>query len=266
MSINIYQRINAVMSKVAYVKKDTAVTGGGANYKAVTRDAVVAILREEIRQAGIVVETSQISGGWTVLRDMNATPNPIKMGLYSGLYEVRFVNIDNPEDRAVIQIEAHANDNGDKAPGKAATYAEKTALLKQFLLETGLNDEERVAEKTITQDQADKFGFLIEEGDAMQLFMFMANFPPDSSERNQLFDSVPYGKKGRIKEEFLRLTSEASGMFGNWAADLKAAIESGDDQAVVECWDELEPIQKQKVWVHLEDKDQQFLKDRKSNG
>jgi hypothetical protein len=263
---NIYQRINAVMARVAYVKKDASVTGGGANYKAVTRDSVVGILREELVKAGIVVETSQLAGEWTVLRDVNAQPQPIKMGLYSGYYEVRFINIDNPEDRAVMNIEAHASDNGDKAPGKAATYAEKTALLKQFLLETGLNDEERPAEAGISQEQADQFGYLVEQGDAMALWLFMSQFPSDSIQRKELFDSIPYGQKSKIKEAFLSLSSEAVEIFGGWAVALSHGIETEDGQKVVEHWDELEQVQKQKVWALLSESDRNYLKARKANG
>ena len=67
------------------------------------------------------------------------------MHLYSGDYAVHFVNIDQPEDRVTICINAHAADNGDKAPGKCASYATKSAMLKMFSLETGENEESRIA-------------------------------------------------------------------------------------------------------------------------
>lgn len=259
--LNIYQRINEVMSKVSYIKKDANI----GTYKAVTRDAVVSLLREELVRAGVVVETSQISGEWITLKDLNATPQPVKMGLYKGLYSVSFVNIDNPkEDRAVIQIEAHANDNGDKAPGKAATYAEKTALLKQFLLETGLNDEER-QEQSITQEQADQFGYLVESGDEMGLFMFMSQFPPESQQRKELFDSVPYGQKGKIKEGFLELSGKAHKVFDEVAISIKRGIEKDDEQLIFENWDELPKEQKLAVWNRLDLEDKEFLKSRKLN-
>lgn len=141
--LNIYQRINKVMAEVEYVKKDKAVSGGGANYKAVTHDQVVSAVRSSLVKNGIVIEPKQISGEFLVLRDMNAKPAPVKMGLYTGSYEVNFVNIDKPEERTSITVQAHANDNGDKAPGKAMTYAVKTAVVKQFYLETGEDDESR---------------------------------------------------------------------------------------------------------------------------
>lgn len=140
--LNIYQRINNVMKAVQYVQKDSSISGGGANYKAVSHDQVVSVIREELVNNGIVIFPNQISGEFLIKRDLSATP-PVKMGLYSGTYEISFVNIDNSEDKVVATITAHANDNGDKAPGKSASYATKTAMLKVFSLETGENDESR---------------------------------------------------------------------------------------------------------------------------
>jgi hypothetical protein len=80
------------------------------------------------------------------------------MGLYTGTYEVNFVNIDDGSDRLTVTVQAHASDNGDKAPGKALSYATKSAILKALSLETGENDESREEikekSKTITPEQA----------------------------------------------------------------------------------------------------------------
>ena len=46
-----------------------------------------------------------------------------------------------------MTVEAHASDNGDKAPGKALSYATKSAILKTLSLETGENDESRVPDQ-----------------------------------------------------------------------------------------------------------------------
>ena len=47
-------------------------------------------------------------------------------------------------------------DNGDKAPGKAVTYATKAAILKILYLETGENEESRVSNtRPITVEQAE---------------------------------------------------------------------------------------------------------------
>ena len=162
--MNIYQRINAVMKQVQYVQKDKNVTGGGVNYKAVTHDQVTSVARAALVEAGVVIYPSQLEGGFLQMRDVNATPNPIKMGLYSGKYEVNFVGIDEG-DKLTVVVEAHANDNGDKAPGKALTYATKAAILKVLCLETGEDEESRADMANtdiITDEQANTlYGLLV---------------------------------------------------------------------------------------------------------
>lgn len=152
------------MQKVEYVQKDKAVTGGGQNYKAVTHDQVVSVCRAELVANGVLIFPNQVSGEFLVMRDVNATPQPVKMGLYTGTYEINFVNIDNGEDRITVTVQAHANDNGDKAPGKALTYATKSAILKVLNLETGENDESRSEQADVdfisTEQQQQLFNLL----------------------------------------------------------------------------------------------------------
>ena len=141
-ALNIYQRINNVMKAVQYVQKDSSVSGGGANYKAVSHDQVVSVARQALVDNGVMIFPNQTKGEFLIKRDLSATP-PVKMGLYSGTYEINFVNIDDGNDKITATVEAHANDNGDKAPGKALSYATKSAILKVLSLETGENDESR---------------------------------------------------------------------------------------------------------------------------
>lgn len=164
--MNIYQRINAVMQKVQYVQKDKQVSGGGASYKAVTHDQVISVARAALVECGVMIYPNQLEGGFLQMRDLNAQPNPVKMGLYSGKYEINFVGIDEG-DKVTVVVEAHANDNGDKAPGKALTYATKAAILKVLSLETG-EDEESRAELAnpdfITDEQARTlYGLLVDK-------------------------------------------------------------------------------------------------------
>ncbi len=130
---NIYQKINDVMQEVTYVQKDAKIQG----YKAVTHDQVVSVARQSFVKNGIVLEVDQVEGVF------DEPTQGAKMRLYHGTYEIRLINIDNPDDRVCVQMHAHALDNGDKAPGKAATYATKSAILKLLWLETGENDESR---------------------------------------------------------------------------------------------------------------------------
>ncbi|MFW0778394.1 MAG: ERF family protein [Rickettsiales bacterium] len=133
---NIYQRINLIMKEVEYVKKDASVQG----YKAVTHDQVTSVVRGPMVKHGVVLRLEQTASEIIERRDPE---KGIKMHLYGGTYNAHFVNIENPQDVATVTISAHAADNGDKAPGKCASYATKYAMLKMFCLETGEDDESR---------------------------------------------------------------------------------------------------------------------------
>lgn len=142
--MNIYQRINAVMKHVEYVQKDATVSG----YKAVSHDQVVSVARPSLVEHGVVVYPEQHDGA--IIGQVG------KMAHYQGSYTIHFVNIEEPSDRVSVPVHAHALDNGDKAPGKAVTYATKTAILKVLCLETGENDESRAEIRELSQPVTDE--------------------------------------------------------------------------------------------------------------
>ena len=60
----------------------------------------------------------------------------------------RFVNLDNPSEYIETTVYGDGLDTGDKAPGKAMTYADKYALMKAYKLSTGDDpDKEASPEK-----------------------------------------------------------------------------------------------------------------------
>ena len=145
--MNIYQRINAVRAQVSYVQKDKKVEGAG--YMAVTHDAVTSAIRPALIEQGIIVTPSLVSSR---VQDTGAvTAKHVPFIRYEGTYDIAFVNADMPEERIVSRIESHAIDHGDKAPGKAISYAVKYAMLKLFSLETGEDDESR-ADMTVKKE------------------------------------------------------------------------------------------------------------------
>lgn len=160
--LNIHQRINEVRKKVGYAKKDKEVSGQG--YKAVTHDAVTALLRNHLIEQGVLVVPRLMS---STTQDVGKTKNGAVVIRYAGRYEVDFVNCDNPDDRITVPCEAHANDSGDKAPGKATSYATKYAELKLFNIETGEDDEGRVEpyadQEKINENQVADLDAMIEE-------------------------------------------------------------------------------------------------------
>lgn len=143
-ALNLYQRINEIRKKVDYIQKDKSVGTGGSSYRAVTHDAVTAILREHLIAFGIVCVPLLVAS--------KANENGIKTDgtrsnqfRYDATYSFDFVNCDKPDEKLTIVIEAHAMDNADKAPGKALSYAKKYAVLKLFEIETGDDEESRYA-------------------------------------------------------------------------------------------------------------------------
>jgi len=138
---NIYQRINEVRKKVWYVRKEKEVDTGRGKYKATTHDAVTALVRNHLIEHGVLIiprlrESAVLNIGET----KNGTP----VIRYEAKFDIDFTNCDKPDDRITVPMEAHANDTGDKAPGKAVSYATKYAILKLFNIETGEDEESRV--------------------------------------------------------------------------------------------------------------------------
>ncbi len=132
---NIYQRINAVMEECSYIQKKQSQQGKGVKY-----DEVMAMIRFLLVKHGIVMVMRQNS--FDIIGGVEGT----KQKTYQGSYELDLVNIDKPDEKVTHTAYAHGMDGGDKAPGKAHTYAAKLMLVKGFGIETG-EDEESRAEK-----------------------------------------------------------------------------------------------------------------------
>lgn len=137
-AMNLHQRINEVRKHVAYIKKARKVE----SYMAVTHDQVTGELRDPLITFGIIIEPPSFVSS-RVADTGTKTAKGVPFIRYEAVYEIDFVNMDDPKDRITRRFEVHALDHGDKAPGKAASYAEKTAMLKMFNIETGEEDELR---------------------------------------------------------------------------------------------------------------------------
>lgn len=153
--LNVYQRINAVMRDCEYIQKKQAQQGKGVKY-----DEVIAMLREHLIKHGLVMVVRQTE--MCLLDGVEGT----KQKIYQGRYELDIINMDKPSEVVTHTTYAHGMDGGDKAPGKAQTYAVKILLVKGFALETG-EDEESRAEKmeklnTISLTEQDVLAALID--------------------------------------------------------------------------------------------------------
>lgn len=120
-TLNILQRINAVMQELDYLQKEKK---SGMQYSFVSHDKVTGAIRPLLVKHGIVCFPTDFN----VKQEGNRTQLQCK---------VRFVNIENHHDCIVVDSFGYGIDAQDKGPGKAISYAVKYALLKTFALETG---------------------------------------------------------------------------------------------------------------------------------
>lgn len=185
---NIYQRINKVRDAVKYLQKDAKVEG----YKAITHDAVTSACREHLTAHGVVVVPHQTASD---IVQVGETQKGTPIIRYSGWYDLHFVNMDAPEQSVTVTVEAHANDHGDKAPGKCLSYAVKSAMLKLFSIETGESEESRLdiarGMEPISKDQVQQIEDLIQEVGADKT-NFLKYFKVTKIEdiRSQAFDDA----------------------------------------------------------------------------
>jgi len=246
--LNIYQRINEVRKAVEYVQKDATVSAGGQAYKAVTHDMVTAVVRPELIKHGIVVTADQLQSTLLQGKAPKAEGDKgYKMHLYSGDYAVHFVNIDNPDDRVSVTVNAHANDSGDKAPGKAMSYAVKYAMLKTFSLETGENEEARFAEP-YSPEQFELYHDMVKNDKAYDLFVFLSTLPPET--QIGLYNSFPDGKKVQGKKRVNELNEQGHDEFANLADEVKERL-SKEDISVVELTDPMGPMERKLLAARL---------------
>lgn len=256
-TLNIYQRINEVQKEVEYVQKDATVSGAGS-YKAVSHDMVVAVLRPHMVAQGIVVRTEMVRDEMLQMRDLEKS---IKMHLYSAVYAVDFVNMDDPQDYCRVIVPAHANDTGDKAPGKATSYAVKYAMLKTFSLETGESDEARLTDAPLyTEIQKAQFDdFIANNDDPLGYICFSATTGEEVM--NGLNSSFVDGKKSQGKKTMKELESKGWAILKEAAVQIEDAIRGGDSPGLLEVVSEFDGIERKLLGGLLDASQIKVIKD-----
>ena len=141
-TLNIYEKLSMITAEIGVVEKNLKVqVNKTSSYKAVSErdvlDAVKPIEQKyrvysypasrQIIDRDILVKETEYQG------TVNRT-NTLFMRVET-VY--RFVNIDNPDEFIETTVYGDGLDTGDKATGKAMTYADKYALMKAYKLSTG---------------------------------------------------------------------------------------------------------------------------------
>jgi hypothetical protein len=159
--MNIYQKMLLATAQIEKVAKNLKVEMGRGSYKAVSEADVLAAVKPIEIEHGIysfpvarnVIETATLTTS-KEYQGNKTESNQLFMRLET-VY--RFVNTEVPEEFIDITTYGDGIDSGDKAPGKAMTYADKYALLKAYKIETGDDpDKEGSAELKKVEKKTDR--------------------------------------------------------------------------------------------------------------
>ena len=147
--INIYERLSLITEEIGVVEKGLNVqVTKTSSYKAVSeRDILDAVkpIEKKYRVYSYPVKREVIDRDILVTKTDYGEKNTLFMRIET---TYRFVNIDKPEEYVETTVYGDGLDTGDKAPGKASTYADKYALMKAYKISTGDDpDKEASPEK-----------------------------------------------------------------------------------------------------------------------
>ncbi len=144
---NIFRKMLTATNEIQTVAKNLNVqVGNSSSYKAVSeRDILDAVKPIEFKNG---IYSYPLSRN---IVETNILETESKYGVRKQLMirlEVvyRFVNVDNPEEYIDITSYADGIDSGDKATGKAMTYADKYALMKAYKISTGEDPDQSASE------------------------------------------------------------------------------------------------------------------------
>ena len=150
--MNIYEKLSAITTEIEHVQKNLSVSAGGGSYKAVGEaDILKAVkpLEDSYRVYSFPLTRTVIESGTLEQKEGKKQLFMREKVIY------RFINIDKPEEFIDQESIGDGVDPQDKAPGKAATYADKYALMKAYKIQTGddpdqYGSEELESKKTTT--------------------------------------------------------------------------------------------------------------------
>lgn len=145
--LNLYQKINKIMSEIEYLKKDDKVitnTKTNAGYNAVSEEKVTSEIRKGLVKYGIVIIPieQEHTREDEILKDQYGNDKANRISTVNVRYKI--TNIEDPEDYIIAVSSGTGVDTQDKGVGKAMTYAYKYMLLRTFAIPTG-DDPDKIS-------------------------------------------------------------------------------------------------------------------------
>lgn len=149
--MNIYEKLSRITSELSTVAKNLTVQQTKtSSYKAVSERDVIDAVKPLEEKYGVFsypadrkILESHILESETKYKD-TVTKKTTFFTRIETVY--RFVNIENPEEYVDTTVFSEGIDTQDKGSGKAMTYADKYALMKEYKMSTG-DDPDQNASK-----------------------------------------------------------------------------------------------------------------------
>lgn len=197
--INIYKKIFEVQQECNAVVKGEK---GGLQYEPLAHESVTGVVRKALQEKKLII-IPQVQSNEQVGNQTRCTMS------------AEIVDIETGESVEVGGYIGYGNDNTDKGPGKAMSYAYKYLLLKVFMLPIAKSDDSELgknqvtktqdkpqAPKTITTDQASEIKNLIKESnqDVEKLLAYTDNAASVDEMPAKFYEEVIKSLKKKVAE------------------------------------------------------------------
>lgn len=145
--MNIYQKMAAATAEIAAVAKNLNVGFGSSSYKAAGEaDVLAAVKKIEEKHKIYSYPCSREILETGVIENVKKDKGVFKQIYLRIAVTYRFVNVEDPADFIDVTSYGDGIDPGDKATGKAMTYADKYALMKAYKIITGEDPDQYMSE------------------------------------------------------------------------------------------------------------------------
>ena len=156
--LGVHERIHRAMHEVSYVAKGTEVDTGRGKYRATSHDDVVRACRPALLKWGLVVSHTVTECHHEAVevqrKGYTAAENRCWVALDVTFRAIG--RIGEGERCTTLSTRGSGFDSGDKAVGKAISYAKKYGLLLALLLETGDDADHDASHEDVITTQADR--------------------------------------------------------------------------------------------------------------
>lgn len=180
--MNLFEKMLEAEKRIGVVAKNLNVSAGNGTYKAVSERDIIDAVKPIEAELGIysfpyareIVESDMLEA----IREYKGQTTKTVSKYLRLKITYRFVNVENPDEFIDMVTFADGIDTGDKATGKAMTYADKYALMKAYKISTGDDPDQyasepngyQKAEKKATYRQIEDFKIGYNENEQRKIY------------------------------------------------------------------------------------------------